>query len=87
MITEVASRTGVPVDVLLGRYSDKRAVCIRQLYWRLLRIRKRYTFRRIAELNDCDTSRIQKGIKRVERLLESGDAMSCDFWNKIKDIK
>lgn len=87
MITEVACRTGVPVDVILGRYTDKRSVCIRQLYWRLLRIRKRYAFRRIAELNDCDTSRIQKGIKRIEGLLESGDTMACNYWNKIKDIK
>ena len=87
MILEVSNITGIPVEVILGRSRDPEVSCVRQLYWKILRDKKHYTFRRIAELNERETSSIQLGIKRVNNLLDTGDSMAREFWNKIKAIE
>lgn len=87
MISEVSQRTGVPENIILGRRSTQLYNCVRQLYWKLLREKKNYVFRYIAELCDVDTATVQYGVKRVNGLLESNDGLAVEMWNKIKDIK
>lgn len=87
MISEVSKITGVPESIILGRKSTQLYNCVRQLYWKLLREKKRFAFRHIAELCDTKTETVQYGVKRVNGLLESNDEMAVKMWNKIKDIK
>ncbi len=87
MISEVSKRTGVSESIILGRKSTQLYNCVRYLYWKLLRDKKRFVFRHIAELCDVDTSTVQYGVKRVNGLLESNDEMAVKMWNIIKDIK
>lgn len=87
MVVEVSKLTGIPVELILGRSRDPKVSCVRQLYWKLLRDEKHYTFRRIAELNERETSSIQLGVKRANNLLDTGDSMAYEFWNKIKAIE
>lgn len=84
MVAEVSIKTGIPVEVILGRSRESRVACVRQLYWKLLRERKRYTFRRIAELNNRDVATIQLGVQRINGLLETGDQLACGLWDVIK---
>ena len=85
MVAEVSMRTGIPVEVILGRNRTPIVVCARQLYWKLLR-RRRLTFREISELCDRDTSTVSIGVNRIEGLLQSGDKLATDMWTLIKDI-
>ncbi len=87
MISEVSKLTGVPENVILGRKRTQVYNCVRQLYWKLLREKKHWTFRRIGELCACDTSTVQYGVNRIDSLLESGDMLSVSMWEKIKEIK
>lgn len=87
MINEVSDKTGVSADLILSRDRSISIVCLRQLYWKLLREKKRYTFREIAELNGRDGSTIQLGIKRVNDLIQTGDKLACSYWDKIKSIE
>jgi chromosomal replication initiation ATPase DnaA len=87
MIYEISKKTGVPVELILGRSRVVGIVCVRQLYWKLLRERKRYTFREIAELNERDISTVQQGICRANGLLQAGDKMACELWNKLKGLE
>lgn len=84
MIEDISKKTGIPVEMILGRSRDPKVSCVRQLYWKLLREKKRYTFRMIGELNDRDVSSVQLGVKRVNNLLEARDEMACELWNKLK---
>ncbi len=87
MIDEVSKKTGIPVEIIRGRGRDLKVSCVRQLYWKLLRERKRYTFSKIAELNDRNASSVKLGVRRVNNLLEIGDEIACGLWNKLKTIK
>lgn len=87
MVVYVSNITGIPVETILGRSRDTKVSCVRQLYWKLLREKKRYTFRKIAELNERDTSSVQLGVKRVNNLLETGDEMACELWNNLKGLE
>lgn len=86
MIVEVSKKTGIPVEMILGRSRKQKVSCVRQLYWKLLREKKRYTFRLIGELNDRDVSSVQLGVKRVNNLLEARDEMACGLWNQLKGL-
>lgn len=87
MVIYVSNITGIPVEIIIGRSRDPKVSCVRQLYWKLLREKKRYTFRKIGELNDRDTSSVQLGVQRVNNLLETGDKMACELWNQLKGIE
>ena len=87
MISEVSILTDIPAAELLGRSRVAETATARQLYWKLLREKKRYSFHVIAALCERDHSTIVNGIKRVNGLLESGDLLAVELWNKIKDIK
>ena len=87
MISEVSVITGIPVDELLGRSRVSRTVTARQLYWKLLREKKKYGFHVMAAVCERNHSTIVNGIKRVNGLLESGDKLAVEIWSKIKNIE
>lgn len=86
MIEDISKKTGIPVEVILGRERITKAVCVRQIYWKLLREKKRFTFREIAEMNNRDTSTVYSGISRINDLLETGDDVACGLWGKFKEL-
>lgn len=86
MVIEISKITGIPAEAILGRSRTPNVVCARQLYWKLLREKKRFTLREIGEMNDRDASTIQQGIKHAEDLLDTGDKISCSLWEKIKTV-
>ena len=86
MIEYISKKTGVPVEVILGRERVAKVVCVRQIYWKLLREKKHYTFREIAYLTGRDTSTVHSGISRINDLLETGDDVACGLWGKFKEL-
>lgn len=87
MICDVSVRTGIPVDHILGCSRVHDIAIVRQLYWKLLRIKKGYTVKLIGRLCERDHSTIVNGIKHVDGLLEINDEYAVLMWNKVKEIE
>lgn len=86
MITKFSKITGFSPNELLGRNRRSDLVTARQLYWKLLRERKKYSYTCIARLNDRHHATILQGIRHVDNLLECNDNVTCEIWGKVKDI-
>ncbi|WP_416349488.1 helix-turn-helix domain-containing protein [Proteiniphilum sp.] len=87
MICDVSVRTGMHVDDILGRSRIQDIALVRQLYWKLLRMKKSYSFKTIGRLCERNHSTIVNGIKHVDSLLEINDEYAVKMWNKVKDIE
>lgn len=87
MITEIEKRLNISADEILGNNRKMDVSIVRQLYWKLLKEKKGFSYSEIARLNGRDHSTIVYGIKRVNGFLEMRDKETIDLWNKIKDIE
>ncbi len=87
MITEVSILTGIPVNELLGRSRVAETATARQLYWKLLREKKHYSYHVLSALCERRHSTIVLGIQRVNDLLDADDEYATLMWRKIKEIR
>lgn len=74
---------GVPVRSLTGSSQFADAVLARQLYWKLLRERYGATLRYAGELTGRKHCTVYAGIRRVNGLLEQGDRLAVEMWERI----
>jgi len=86
MINEFSKAIGVIPEKIIGDSRDPEVSCARQLYWKILREKRRYTYREIGEMNDRDTSTVLLGIKRINGLLYSRDELALTMWDKVKHL-
>lgn len=86
MIKEFSKLTGIAPERILGDDRSPEVSCARQLYWKILREKRRYTYREIGEMNSRDTSTILLGLKRINGLLYSRDELALTTWNKVKHL-
>ena len=86
MINEFSKSIGMIPEKILGDSRNPEVSCARQLFWKILREKGRRSFREIGEMNDRDTSTILLGIKRINGLLDSGDALAVSMWDKVKHL-
>jgi chromosomal replication initiation ATPase DnaA len=87
MITEVEKLTGISANDILGGTHRSDVSMVRQLYWKLLREKKGFEISTIAKLSDRTRTGIYKGIRKANDLLETGDKMAVEIWEKIKEIE
>jgi chromosomal replication initiation ATPase DnaA len=87
MITEIEKRLNISADEILGNNRKMDVSIVRQLYWKLLKEKKGFSYSEIARLNGRDYSTIIYGIKRVNGFLEMRDKMATELWEKMKDIQ
>lgn len=87
MIVEVANKTDIPVDDILGNSRKRPVVIARHAYWYLLWENANYTTTQIAQLNDVNYGRVRYGINIFRDALDFGHEEVTKVWNLIKDIQ